>query len=134
MSGHLDEPAEEIDLDLSRRVIVVKVEAGLPDSDNFGIPGKGLHSLERLLVHFFDIMGVHADGGIEPRVRIGKRQSRVVARKIAGATHDNDSLYPHCPGLLDHLGDIGCKLWPLNVSVAINQTHADFGYHLTFAG
>jgi hypothetical protein len=130
----MNKAAEKLDLNLPGGVVVVKIEAGFTDGDDLGISGEFVEPLEILIAHLLGIVGMHANRGIEPGEGFGQFQRRVIAGEVTGATHHNDFLYPHCPGLLDHLGDIGCKLWPLNVSVAINQTHADFGYHLTFAG
>ena len=120
--GHLDEAAEKVHLGLLRRMVVIKIEPGLSHSNDSALTGELLEPAPVFFTHRLGIVGVHADGGKKSGMGLSQRDCRIIAGEITRAAYDNDPLHPRFLRALDDLRDIGGKLGPLDMSVAIDQT------------
>ena len=72
--GAVEHPFEDLDLLRPRRVVVVEIEADLPDRDDAGAAGERLEpgAVPRGL-EVFRLVGMDADGGEDPGRRVRER-------------------------------------------------------------
>src|ERR1041384_2416856 len=88
----MNEPHEEPLLNLARRVIVIKIQAGLADGDDFRLGRPLLAARYTLFAYVFSVVRVHPDGREKARVGFRNSERGLVARKLPSTADDDDFL------------------------------------------